>query len=45
MINTKKTNDIIAKLKTSKRDVNLKWGILEEIHISYEHLRKAIHAL
>lgn len=41
-----KINAIISKLKEKQEDANLKWeNFKDEIHISYEHLRKAIHAL
>jgi len=41
-----KINVIISKLKEKQEDANLEWGnFKDEIHISYDHLRKAIHAL
>ncbi|RKS03009.1 MULTISPECIES: hypothetical protein [unclassified Flavobacterium] len=41
-----KINVIISTLKEKQDDANLKWeNFKDEIHISYEHLRKAIHAL
>ena len=41
-----KINSIISKLKEKQEDANLKWkNFKDEIHISYEHLRKAIQAL
>jgi hypothetical protein len=41
-----KINSIISKLKEKQEDANLKWeNFKDEIHISYEHLRKAIQVL
>lgn len=41
-----KINSIISKIKEKQEDASLKWeNFKDEIHISYEHLKKAIEAL
>ncbi|MFN7013187.1 MAG: hypothetical protein ACK4ON_02840 [Bacteroidia bacterium] len=41
-----KINSIISKIKEKQEDASLKWeNFKDEIHISYEHLKKAIQAL
>lgn len=43
MINAQeKINDLVSKIKEKQEDASLKWeNFKDEIHISYEHLKKA----
>lgn len=47
MINAQeKINDLVSKIKEKQEDASLKWeNFKDEIHISYEHLKKAIQSL
>lgn len=41
-----KINDLVSKIKEKQEDASLKWeNFKDEIHISYEHLKKAIQSL